>query len=141
LGVRRGATSALVLTLLVASAACSGAGAHTYGKVNAVADELRLSSIGVVVHQERFGTGKFSSDAPTLFMVISGSRADADVQQAYTTTNFTKDATGTWSRGSGHDLIMAYVDELKPGDTYPLFGADTTATVDAASAAVKITNP
>ncbi len=62
-------------------------------KVNAVADSLRLGSIGTTVDKGRFGTGQFSDARPALIWVVSGAGVKATVEQALASAGYTAQIT------------------------------------------------
>jgi hypothetical protein len=130
----------VALLVTVSAAGCSGTDPHRYDKVNAVASELNVTSIGEVIFEERYGTGNFSDDHPTLYMVIAGPEAYADVQKALTASSFVQKGT-LWSGDVGHgDTVMIGVDQLKPGDTYYVHSEKKSRTIDIAAAVISITS-
>jgi hypothetical protein len=131
--------AAFLVTALLG--ACSSPDPHRYSEVNAVADELKLSSIGAVILEERYGTGNFSDDAPTLRIVIAGPDAYDRIQQALTAASFANIGTTTWKGAAGHnDPIRAFLAKLNPGDTYYVFGEKKSRTVDVVGAVILITS-
>jgi hypothetical protein len=125
--------AAFLVTALLG--ACSSPDPHRFDKVNAVADELRLSPIG-----ERYGTGNFSDAPITLFMVVAGPDAYQTVLQALAAASFKGTGTTFWERGSGKDQVTIFMGPLRPGDTYPMYKKGTR-TVDTAAVGIQITNP
>lgn len=130
----------VVLCVLSVLGGCAKpvAGPHTYDTVNAVATELKLHDIGDITYEERYGTGSFSDDHPTLYMIIQGSWSGYSVETALRAAGFTKGGSGAWSRGTGKNMVLVYTGLLRPGDAYAKHGSDVPATVEAISTVVEI---
>src|SRR5450756_919866 len=112
--------SAVALLVMAATSGCVGSDPHLYDKVNAVVSELHVSSIGDVIYQGRYGTGGFSSSAPTVVIVVAGPNAYADIKLALTAASFTPTPDNSaWSRDTLEKRRTVHVVALQPGDTYP----------------------
>ncbi len=78
-----------------------------YDAVDAAAADLDLRSVGEIVHEGHYGSGGFSSDPPTLQVIMTGDATVATLEERAISAGFSELIDGAWERltKSGEERI------------------------------------